>query len=157
NHAVALPSPLEDHAVRHSTSIIKTENCQQRNGAQRSMCTAEIQNSACLRWVKMRTTHIEQNRSALPPIATVPRTSRHFSYVPKGDACALRQAPGEVSAKVIENMKIGGCWFHSAREVALWLAIACILVAAIGFSWNPTPFAHALAAIFIACAIVHAG
>ena len=56
-----------------------------------------------------------------------------------------------------ENVKIDGRWSHSAREAALWLAIACILVAAIGFSWNPTPFAHVLAAIFITCAIVHAG
>jgi putative membrane protein len=56
-----------------------------------------------------------------------------------------------------ENLKIDGCWSHSAREAALWLALVCILVAAIGFSWNPTPFAHVLGAIFIACAIVHAG
>ena len=56
-----------------------------------------------------------------------------------------------------ENMKMDGRWSHSTLETALWLAIACILVAAVGFSWNPTPFAHALAAIFIACAIVHAG
>jgi putative membrane protein len=56
-----------------------------------------------------------------------------------------------------ENMKIDGRWLHSARETALWLAIVCILVAAIRFSRNPTPFAHVLAAIFIACAIVHAG
>src|SRR5215472_807077 len=34
--------------------------------------------------------------------------------------------------------------------------IAGILTAAIGFSWNPTPLAQALAAIFIACALVHA-
>jgi putative membrane protein len=45
----------------------------------------------------------------------------------------------------------------SARqETVLWLAIAGILTAAIGFSWNPTPLAQALAAIFIACALVHA-
>src|SRR5262249_29101697 len=56
-----------------------------------------------------------------------------------------------------ENMKIDGRVPHSAREATLWLAIVSILVAAIGFSWNPTPLAHALAAIFIACAIVHAG
>jgi uncharacterized membrane protein len=56
-----------------------------------------------------------------------------------------------------ENMEMDGRWSHSTLETALWLAIACILVAAVGFSWNPTPFAHALAAIFIACAIVHAG
>jgi len=54
-----------------------------------------------------------------------------------------------------ENMNEDGRW--AMRETALWLAIACILVAAVGFSWNPTPFAHALAAIFVACAIVHAG
>ena len=46
---------------------------------------------------------------------------------------------------------------HTAREAVLWFAVACILAAAIGFSWNPTPFAQALAAIFIACALVHAG
>jgi len=56
-----------------------------------------------------------------------------------------------------ENMKMDGRWPHSTREAALWLAIACILLAGIGFSWNPTPFAHALAAVFIACALVHAG
>lgn len=38
----------------------------------------------------------------------------------------------------------------------MWLAIAAILATAIGFSWNPTPLAQALAAIFIACALVHA-
>ncbi len=38
----------------------------------------------------------------------------------------------------------------------LWLSIAAILTTAIGFSWNPTPFAQALAAIFIACAGIHA-
>jgi uncharacterized membrane protein len=41
-------------------------------------------------------------------------------------------------------------------ETALWLSIAGILAAAIGFSWNPNPFAQALASIFIACALVHA-
>jgi uncharacterized membrane protein len=46
---------------------------------------------------------------------------------------------------------------RSAREIGLWLAVACILAAGIGFSWNPTPFAHVLAAVFIACALVHAG
>src|SRR5262249_44513291 len=46
--------------------------------------------------------------------------------------------------------------FRSAREIALWGAIACILLAGIGFSWNPTPSAHVLAAIFVACAFVHA-
>jgi uncharacterized membrane protein len=46
---------------------------------------------------------------------------------------------------------------HVMREAVLWFAVACILAAAIGFSWNPTPFAQALAAIFIACALLHAG
>lgn len=45
-----------------------------------------------------------------------------------------------------------GAW----QETALWLSIAGILSAAIGFSWSPTPLAQALAAIFIACALVHA-
>jgi uncharacterized membrane protein len=48
-------------------------------------------------------------------------------------------------------------WPHTAREAVLWFAVARILAAAIGFSWNPTPFAQVLAAIFIACALVHAG
>jgi len=56
-----------------------------------------------------------------------------------------------------ENTKIDSHSSHSPGEIALWLAIACVLVAGIGFSWNPTPFAQALAAIFIACALVHAG
>ena len=42
------------------------------------------------------------------------------------------------------------------QEIVVWLAIAGILATAIGFSWNPTPLAQALAAIFIACALVHA-
>ncbi|WP_050403030.1 carotenoid biosynthesis protein [Bradyrhizobium embrapense] len=42
------------------------------------------------------------------------------------------------------------------QEAMLWLSIAAILTTAIGFSWNPTPFAQALAAIFIACAGIHA-
>ncbi len=46
--------------------------------------------------------------------------------------------------------------FGATRETALWLAVACILAAGIGFSWNPTPFAQVLAAIFIACALLHA-
>ena len=53
-------------------------------------------------------------------------------------------------------MKIDGRWFHLALVTALWLAIACVLLTAIGFSWNPTPFAHVLALIFVACALIHA-
>jgi uncharacterized membrane protein len=55
-----------------------------------------------------------------------------------------------------ENMKVDGGWSHPARQAALWLVIACILFAGIGFSWSPTPFAQVLAAIFIASALVHA-
>ena len=43
------------------------------------------------------------------------------------------------------------------QPVVLWLALGCILGAGIALSWNPTPLAHALAAIFVACALVHAG
>jgi uncharacterized membrane protein len=43
-----------------------------------------------------------------------------------------------------------------AADAVLWLAIAGILVAGIGFSWKTTPLAQALAAIFTACALVHA-
>ncbi|WP_341878374.1 carotenoid biosynthesis protein (plasmid) [Bradyrhizobium ottawaense] len=46
--------------------------------------------------------------------------------------------------------------FWARQEPALWLAIAGILAAGIGFSWNPTPLAQALAAVFIGCALVHA-
>jgi putative membrane protein len=42
------------------------------------------------------------------------------------------------------------------QETVLWLSIAGILAAAIGFSWNPTPVAQVLAVIFIACALGHA-
>jgi putative membrane protein len=45
---------------------------------------------------------------------------------------------------------------HQGRNVVLWLGIACILIAGIAFSWNPTPLAQALAALFILCALVHA-
>jgi putative membrane protein len=56
-----------------------------------------------------------------------------------------------------ENLNIKSPSSRSGREIALWVAIVCILVVGIGFSWSPTPFAQALAAIFIACALVHAG
>ncbi|QIG97878.1 MULTISPECIES: carotenoid biosynthesis protein [Bradyrhizobium] len=46
---------------------------------------------------------------------------------------------------------------HAAQQdTVLWLFVAGILAAAIGFSWNPTPFAQALAVVFIACALAHA-
>jgi uncharacterized membrane protein len=53
-------------------------------------------------------------------------------------------------------MEVGRRPFRATREALLWLAIAGILVAGIGLSWKPTPSAHALAAIFVACAVVHA-
>src|SRR5262252_5537519 len=54
------------------------------------------------------------------------------------------------------NVKIGGRWRDSTGGIILWLAIACFLGAAIAVSWNPTPFAQVLAAIFIASALAHA-
>ena len=42
------------------------------------------------------------------------------------------------------------------RQIGLWLAIGCILLAGIAFGWNPTPVAQLLAAVFIACAVLHA-
>lgn len=42
------------------------------------------------------------------------------------------------------------------QEALLWLSIAGILATAIWFSWNPTPLTQALAATFIACALIHA-
>jgi len=56
-----------------------------------------------------------------------------------------------------ENIRSDGRSARSRREISLWLGLACVLLAGIGFSWSPTPFAHALAVIFIACAVVHAG
>jgi putative membrane protein len=44
----------------------------------------------------------------------------------------------------------------SVRDVILWPTTFCILAAGIGFSWNATPLAQVLAAILIACALVHA-
>ena len=55
-----------------------------------------------------------------------------------------------------ENVNIDSRPSGSGREIALWLTIACILVAGIGWSWSPTPFAQGLAAVFIGCALVHA-
>jgi uncharacterized membrane protein len=52
--------------------------------------------------------------------------------------------------------QIGRSPSRPAAEIVLWLATAGILVAAIGFSWNPTPLAQMLAAIFIGCAFAHA-
>jgi uncharacterized membrane protein len=42
------------------------------------------------------------------------------------------------------------------RDILLWPLVAGILAAAIWFSWNPTPLAQGLAAVFILCALVHA-
>jgi uncharacterized membrane protein len=42
------------------------------------------------------------------------------------------------------------------RRTALWIAVTLVLLAGIGFSWNPTPLAQGLAAIFIGCALLHA-
>jgi putative membrane protein len=56
-----------------------------------------------------------------------------------------------------EDANISGRASRSLREIGLLLAVAGILAAGIGFSWNPTPIAQALAAVFIACALVHAG
>lgn len=43
-----------------------------------------------------------------------------------------------------------------SQQLVLWLVIAAIIVPAIAFSWNPTPLAQALAALFIASALAHA-
>jgi uncharacterized membrane protein len=56
----------------------------------------------------------------------------------------------------MENVKIDGRWSDSTGGTILWLAIGCFLVTAIAFSWNPTLFAQALAAIYIASAFAHA-
>jgi hypothetical protein len=45
---------------------------------------------------------------------------------------------------------------HQVRSLVPWLGLACILIAGIAFSWNPTPLAQALAALFIVCALAHA-
>ena len=37
------------------------------------------------------------------------------------------------------------------------MGLSFILGGGIAFSWNPTPFAHGLAAVFVASALVHAG
>jgi putative membrane protein len=45
---------------------------------------------------------------------------------------------------------------NSWRERAIWLAIAVYLILAVGFAWNPTPFAQMLAAVAICAAFTHA-
>jgi uncharacterized membrane protein len=49
----------------------------------------------------------------------------------------------------------GKCW-GSAGALAVWLAAAAYLSLAVGFAWNPAPFAQGLAAIGIAAALTHA-
>lgn len=51
---------------------------------------------------------------------------------------------------------IARSWIGASQQTVLWLLIAGILAAAIGFSWNPTPLAQAIAVIFIVCALIHA-
>ena len=41
-------------------------------------------------------------------------------------------------------------------RVALWVAIAALILTAVAVSWNPTPLAQALAGLFIASALIHA-
>src|SRR5262249_20656351 len=83
------------------------------------------------------------------------RPLHELRYFPPLRAAMLSK--GRSIRMTLENVKTGGRRSHSMRDAVLWLAVACILLAAIGYSWNPTPFAQALAAIFIACALVHAG
>lgn len=52
--------------------------------------------------------------------------------------------------------RIGGSTFGSKIDVVTWPAVAIILAAGVAFSWNPTPTAQLLAALFVACGIVHA-
>jgi putative membrane protein len=54
-----------------------------------------------------------------------------------------------------ESTNFGGRSCRPWREIVLWLTITFVLAVAIGYSWNPTPFAQVLAAIFIGCAILH--
>jgi uncharacterized membrane protein len=43
-----------------------------------------------------------------------------------------------------------------SRQAGLWLAVGCILLAGTGFGWTPSPVAQGLAAVYIACALLHA-
>lgn len=42
-------------------------------------------------------------------------------------------------------------------EIVFWLALAAIFAIVVGFSWNPGPLGQVLAAVGIACALIHAG
>jgi len=53
-------------------------------------------------------------------------------------------------------MTSDGVALGRVRQVGLWLAIGCVLLAGIAFGWNPTPVAQLLAAVFIGCALLHA-
>jgi len=55
---------------------------------------------------------------------------------------------------VSDNVDLGRP--RTKQRIALWLVISAILLAGVGLSWDPTPLAQGLAAIFIACALVHA-
>ncbi len=52
--------------------------------------------------------------------------------------------------------RTGGASFGSRADAVIWPAIVVILAAGIGFSWNPTPMAQLLAAVFVVCGIMHA-
>lgn len=56
----------------------------------------------------------------------------------------------------VENIKIERGIVPASRARAMWLATGCLVLAVVGWSWNPTPFAQALAAVMIAVALVHA-
>ena len=58
---------------------------------------------------------------------------------------------------VQETAKIAGGPSFLPLELAFWLALTVYLVLVIGFAWNPTPLAQALAAIGILAASSHAG
>src|SRR6516225_5729057 len=64
--------------------------------------------------------------------------------------------PDHLVCAPMQNVKIDVRWSDSTGGTILWLAIGCFLATAIAFSWNPTPFAQALAAIYIASALSHA-
>jgi uncharacterized membrane protein len=99
----------------------------------------------------------------MPPVSAFDRsvTDLKIEAPASPNYTSLRSRGGTLCTEgwremTMDNIKVDGSWSPSTRDAALWLVIACILTAGIGFSWNPTPLAQAMAAIFIASALLHA-
>jgi putative membrane protein len=71
-------------------------------------------------------------------------------------ACTQNSAEEKGIFRMRNDQALLGRYPAKARAIAPRLAIAAYLALVIGFAWNPSPFAQALAAIGIGAALIHA-